>query len=104
MSSRLALLAMPGEKLTALPVDALARLLLNDLLLDKPPLNLDNWVRSIRRQHRKDPAAMGAVSEAVAWLRHHMYLVADLRYGADDGWVIVSRQGGAWLRGTDGDA
>ncbi|SPF03130.1 hypothetical protein [Streptomyces sp. MA5143a] len=97
MSSRTSPIALPAEQLTTMPVDTLARLLLRDMAASEP-LYLTLWVKKIRRPHRRDRAVMGAVSEAVAWLRHHMYLVEDLGADAEGDWVMISRRGRQWLR------
>ncbi|WP_369225912.1 hypothetical protein AB5J52_33985 [Streptomyces sp. R39] len=94
-----ALSSLSAEQMAALPLETLARSVLNDLIKpgDGSP-SVQNWVRRIRRDHRKAPEAMRAISEAVAWLRHRMILVDDLGAGADGDWVMLSRQGAQWLR------
>jgi hypothetical protein len=94
-----ALSSLTADQVVALPLETLARSVVGDLI--RPGINspsIHNWVRQIRRGYRKNPEVMGAISEAVAWLRHRMILVDDLSVSAEGDWVMLSRQGAQWLR------
>ncbi|MFI1564055.1 hypothetical protein ACH4ZX_13515 [Streptomyces sp. NPDC020490] len=97
-----ALSSLSAEQVVALPLETLARSVVGDLMRPGGSTpNISGWLHRVRRDYRqlKDPEALGAISEAVAWLRLRMIIVDDLRPRSEGDWVMLSRQGAQWLRG-----
>ncbi|MFG2606594.1 hypothetical protein ACGFT2_24015 [Streptomyces sp. NPDC048514] len=94
-----ALFSLSPEEMVSLPLDVLARSVAVDLTRSgHATASVQNWMRRIRRAYRAHPQAMKVISEAVAWLRHHMVLVDDLSVSAEGDWTMLSRRGARWLR------
>ncbi|MFE6820590.1 hypothetical protein [Streptomyces sp. NPDC057675] len=92
--------ALTPAQVAALPVDALARSVVLDMTRSgRATVSLKRWASGIRQAYRGHPQALRAISESVAWLRHHMALVDDLGVGLQGDWITLSRHGAQWLHG-----
>ncbi|MFF8512819.1 hypothetical protein ACF064_32580 [Streptomyces sp. NPDC015492] len=92
--------ALTPTQVAALPIDALARSVVLDMTRSgRATVSLKRWASGIRQAYRGHPQALRAISESVAWLRHHMALVDDLGVGLEGDWITLSRHGAQWLHG-----